>query len=110
MRYGMVFVLEVRDFESGEEFSIVSMPGDYVRTAGWADEHLADVAGGDVVRSIERNYALLWHALERLGRTAELGLAAELDAGCIGAMMDRFSVFVEDFEEKDIPLTEGRAR
>lgn len=113
MRYGMTFAVDMYDFESGEESHLVAMPGDYIRMGAWADKELPAADGPDdaeTVRILRRNYAIVWHALKRLGRLAEFGLPETLDVAAIDAMADRFAVDVNELREGDLPLAKRPAK
>ena len=107
MEYGLTFVVDMYDFERGEEMHVLTMPGDYIRMSGWAEKHLTEDAG-ETVTSLRRNYAIAWFALNRRGKTAELGLPDELDLAAVDAMADRFSVYVNDVNGDSLPLAQGR--
>lgn len=107
MNYGLVFVLDMYDFERGEEMHVLTLPGDYIRMSGWASKHLPDDEG-ETVGNLRRNYALAYFALRRRGELEGLGLPGELDLDATDAMADRFSVYVSDVGESDLPLTQGR--
>ena len=109
MEYGMAFVVDMYDFERGEELHVITMPGDYIRTSRWAGEHLA-ASGDEVAANLLQNYATVWHALKRQGKLAEMGLPEELDSGALDAMADRFSIFVKEMDEASLPLTGERVR
>ena len=108
MEYGLVFVVDMYDFERDEELHVLTMPGDYIRTSKWMEEHGVEDAN-ETVTSLRRNYAIAWHALERRGKAADLGLPAVLDLEAVDAMADRFSVYVNDFDGDRLPLTRERA-
>lgn len=104
MKYGMTFSIEMYDAENGEEHSILSMPGDYIRMSAWVDENLEPTAN-DTVNALRRNYATAWFALKRRGKLDEYGLPGKLTVEAIDAMADRFTVYVEEVAEDSLPLT-----
>ena len=108
MEYGLTFVLDMYDVESGEEMHVLAMPGDYLRMSDWADANLAGAAGNEVARNLRRNYALAWHALKRRGKAEEMGLPDDLDIGGLDAMADRYTLFVNDFDGDAVPLAQAR--
>ena len=109
MQYGLTFVVDMYDFEMGEELHVVTMPGDYIRMTRWAKEYL-DPGDGEMVTNLRRNYACAWQALRRQGRLGELELPEELTAEAVDAMADRFSIYVNDMEDGSLPTRQGRAK
>lgn len=109
MEYGLTFVADMYDFDEGEEMHVLTMPGDYIRMAKWADGNI-DPSEGETVTNLRRNYALAWHALARRGKAEELGLPAELTIEAVDAMADRFSIYINEVEDGSLPLPPGRAK
>jgi len=107
MEYGLTFVVDMYDFERGEEMHILTLPGDYIRMSRWADENLSDAAS-ETVANLRRNYAIAWFAMKRRGMLGDIGLSDELTLEAVDAMADRFSVFVNDMEDSKLPLAQGR--
>ena len=110
MQYGLTFVVDMYDFEKGEELHVLTMPGDYIRMTKWADENMPGADEDDMVTTLRRNYAIAWHALKRRGKTAEMGLPDELDLAAVDAMADRFSVYVNEMEDGALPSRQERAK
>lgn len=110
MQYGLTFVVDMYDFEKGEELHVLTMPGDYIRMTKWADEHLAGTTEGETVTSLRRNYATAWHALKRRGKLAEHGMPEDLDLAAVDAMADRFSIYVNEMEDGALPSRQERAK
>lgn len=108
MEYGLTFVVDMYDFEKGEEIHVLTLPGDYIRMSKWAEENEIEDAN-ETVTSLRRNYAIAWHALKRRGKTEGLGLPDELTAEGVDAMADRFSIFVNDVDGESLPLARERA-
>ena len=108
MEYGLTFVLDMYDFEEGEEMHVLTLPGDFMRMSRWATKNLHE-DGGETVANLERNYALAWFALKRIGELDKRSLPTELTMEAIESMSDRFSIFVGDVSEESLPLTQGRA-
>jgi hypothetical protein len=110
MEYGLTFVIDMYDFDEGRELHVLTMPGDYIRTMNWLAENPASLPETDTVSSLRRNYALAWHALKRRGKLAEMGMPEVLDDAAVMAMADRFSTFVNDVTEGDLPRHQERGR
>ena len=107
MEYGLTFVVDMYDFERGEEMHVLTLPGDYIRMSRWAEENLSDAAS-ETVANLRRNYAIAWFALRRRGMLGEVGLPDELTLETADAMADRFSVYINDMEDSKLPLAQGR--
>lgn len=107
MEYGLTFVVDMYDFERNEELHVLTLPGDYIRMSTWAEQNLTERVS-DTVDSLRHNYAIAWFALDRRGKTAELGLPEKLDADGVDAMADRFSIYVNDVDGSSLPLAQER--
>lgn len=107
MEYGMVFILDMYDFEECEAMHILTMPGDYIRMSRWTAEH-SDLSGSETVGNLMRNYALAWFALRRRGELGKYALPGELDDAVLEGMSDRFSIFVNEMDDASLPLARGR--
>lgn len=110
MQYGLTFIVDMRDFDEGVEFHVLTMPGDYVRMRKWAEEHMPGADEDDTVVTLRQNYALAWQALKRRGKLAEHGMPEELTIETADAMADRFSAFVEKVDESNLPLVQEPPR
>lgn len=108
MQYGMTFVMDMYDFERGEELHVVTMPGDYIRMCRWAEENPPEAPANETVSNLRRNYATAWHALKRRGKLEEMGLPGELTPEAMEAMADRFSIFVNEMEDGSLPTARER--
>lgn len=110
MQYGLTFIVDMHDFDEGVDLHVLTMPGDYIRMRKWAEEHMPGADDDDMVVTLRRNYAIAWHALKRRGKLAEHGLPEELDLAAVDAMADRFSVFLNEVDQNNVPLQQEPPR
>lgn len=110
MQYGLTFIVDMHDFERGEELHVLTLPGDYIRMRKWAEEHMPGADEDDMVVTLRRNYAIAWHALKRRGKLEEHGLPEELDLEAVDAMADRFSVYLNEVDQSNLPLPQEPPR
>lgn len=93
----MWFDVTIVDAENDfAEHRIVTTAGDYTRLVRWAAKNLQPTAN-EACDNLQRNFGLIWFALERQGRLGEFGIPDKLDEAAITAMQDRFGV--SEFEE-----------
>lgn len=106
----MWFDFTLLDAEDGcKEVKVVSTAGDFTRVSKWAEANL-DRGMGENVGNMMRNYALVWFALQRLGRLGEFGLPSNIDEDCIIAMQDRLAITdMNELDSDDAPLAGGRS-
>ena len=105
----MWFDFVLLDADDGcKEVRVVSTAGDFTRVSRWAEANL-DRSMGEQVGNMMRNYALVWFALERMGRLDEFGLPSVIDEDCIIAMQDRLAITeMNELDSDDAPLADGR--
>ena len=110
MQYGLTFIVDMRDFDEGVDLHVLTMPGDYIRMRKWAEENIPEADDDDMVATLRRNYAIAWFALKRRGKLAEHGLPEELTVEAVDAMADRFSVYLNEVDQSNLPLPQEPPR
>ena len=104
MKYGLVFKVDVYDFEKGDAEEIITRPCDFIQVQRWKDA-VADIAEPEI-KSAYINYATLCFALKRMGRAKDFGLKENktLTVEEIEKMTGRFSIYVNTIEDDDLPI------
>ena len=103
MRYGLVFKIDVYDFDKGKGEEIVTRPCDFLQVQRWKGA-IEDIAEQEV-RDTYINYATLGFALKRMGRAKDFGLSDDpITVEEIEKMTERFSVFVSFVGEDELPI------
>lgn len=95
MKLSMTFKIDVYDFDAGKGETLLSTPGDYIRTRRWLDENMPEVDGDDAVSNILGNLVTAWHVLQRSKKLGDYGLPSKLTPKAVEGMADRLSVYVE---------------
>lgn len=110
MQYGLTFIVDMRDFDEGVDLHVLTMPGDYIRMRKWVEENIPEADDDDMVATLRRNYAIAWFALKRRGKLAEHRLPEELTVEAVDAMADRFSVYLNEVDQSNLPLPQEPSR
>lgn len=110
MHYGMTFEIEVHDYDTGTDETLVTRASDYLQMQMWKTRGLKGVP--EAAADVYGNYALLWFALRREDRLADIGLPedGELTLGTLDRMAARVSTYTTLYKGDEVPLETASAR
>lgn len=101
MKYGLVFAIDVHDFENEKDETVITRPSDFLQLQRWKGS-VKDVA--EDVYDVYVNYGLLYFAAKREGRAEHFGFSDKRPGvKDIDKVTERFSIYVNQVEEDSLP-------
>ncbi len=103
MKFGMVFKVDVYDFEKDKAEVIFTRPCDFIQVQRW--KCALDEIAEEEIKDAYVNYATVCFAIKREKRAKEFGLSdGPLTVEEIEKMTERFSVYVGFAKDDDLPI------
>lgn len=104
MKFGMVFKIDVYDFDKDKAEEIITRPCDFIKVQRW--KSALDVVVEPEIKEAYVNYATLCFAAKRMGRAKDFGLkeSEDLTIEELEKLPERFSIFVNFAGDDDLPI------